>query len=416
MSSRCCPIRCNAVASSSDLGRKPKTRSSSRYGTRWAARSGSSAEHPGGAHVAANLPRSRSQFRRDRYGRCVTATATPFFGSDLPIVAAPMAGGPSTTALVAAAAKAGAFGFVAGGYKAPDALNTEMAELRRRNVLFGVNLFVPNPSDITEAEYRRYARELAQEGEPYGLDLAAAPLVVQDDDQWQAKVDVLLASPPLVVSFTFGLPEPAALHALQAAGSIVLATVTTLGEARAAEEIGVDGLVVQGSRAGGHSATFDPRRPIVEAPTGDLVRAFASESKLPMIAAGGITSSVEARTLLDAGAVGVAVGTLLLRTDESGASQTHKDALVAPEFNETVITHAFTGRPARALRNGFIDRHEQSAPFGYPALHHLTRPLRAAAAAAGRPDEVHLWAGTGFRAARPGPAAGAVAALAADLG
>lgn len=100
-----------------------------------------------------------------------------------------------------------------------------------------------------------------------------------------------------------------------------------------------------------------------------------------------------------AGAEAVAIGTLLLRTHESGASQTHKDALADPAFTETVITHAFTGRPARGLRNEFIDRHEPTAPFGYPALHHLTRPLRQAAAKAGDAERLHLWAGTGFRAA-----------------
>ncbi|NUP54006.1 MAG: nitronate monooxygenase, partial [Catenulispora sp.] len=136
----------------------------------------------------------------------------------------------------------------------------------------------------------------------------------------------------------------------------------------------------------------------------EVVREVRAAVGLPVVAGGGVTDARDASELLRAGAEAVAVGTLLLRTDESGASQTHKDALADPAFTETTITHAFTGRPARGLRNGFIDRHEATAPFGYPAIHHLTRPLRQAAAKAGDADRLHLWAGTGFRAAQTGPA------------
>jgi nitronate monooxygenase len=119
--------------------------------------------------------------------------------------------------------------------------------------------------------------------------------------------------------------------------------------------------------------------------------------------------------VLSAGAAGAVVGTLLLRCDESGASRTHQDALADPRFSQTVMTRAFTGRPARALSNGFIARHEAGAPLGYPAIHHLTSGLRRAAAQAGDPDRVHLWSGTGFRAARSGPAAQILSSLVAGF-
>ena len=117
---------------------------------------------------------------------------------------------------------------------------------------------------------------------------------------------------------------------------------------------------------------------------------------LPVVAGGGVDGPAAARELFEAGADAVAVGTLLLRTDESGASQVHKDALAGGRLTETVITKAFTGRPARGLRNAFIEAHEDHAPFGYPAIHHLTRGLRQAAVRAGDAERVHLWAGTGF--------------------
>ncbi|MFD7025663.1 nitronate monooxygenase, partial [Promicromonospora sukumoe] len=135
---------------------------------------------------------------------------------------------------------------------------------------------------------------------------------------------------------------------------------------------------------------------------------------LPVVAAGGVDGPDAVRDLLAAGAQAVAVGTLLLRTDESGASATYQAALAASDRG-TVVTRAFTGRPARAVRNGFVDRHDDAAPVGYPAIHHLTRDLRRRAAAAGDAERLHLWAGTGYRRAAPGPASDVVRALAAAL-
>jgi NAD(P)H-dependent flavin oxidoreductase YrpB (nitropropane dioxygenase family) len=195
----------------------------------------------------------------------------------------------------------------------------------------------------------------------------------------------------------------------------VLVTATTVAEARAGLEVGADALVVQGSEAGAHSGTHDPYRTITPTPTGDLVRAVVAATGLPVVAAGGVDGPAGVVRLLEAGAGAVAVGTLLLRTDECGVSQTHKDALADPAFEETVITRAFTGRPARALRNRFVERHGASAPVGYPAVHHLTRALRQAAAAAGDAQRLHLWAGTGYRNARTGPARAVVDALAGEL-
>jgi NAD(P)H-dependent flavin oxidoreductase YrpB (nitropropane dioxygenase family) len=133
---------------------------------------------------------------------------------------------------------------------------------------------------------------------------------------------------------------------------------------------------------------------------------------LPIIAAGGVDGPAAVTQLLGAGAGAVAVGTLLLRTDEAGTSPTHRAALADARFDTTVITRAFTGRPARGLLNGFVERHDASAPVGYPAIHHLTRALRQKAAQAGDAQRLHLWAGTGYRNATEGPASDVVARLA----
>lgn len=338
--------------------------------------------------------------------------ARPLLNSPLPIVAAPMAGGPSTVALARAVASAGAFPFLAGGYKTEDALAEEIDELRPLGVEFGVNLFVPSAEPVDVAEFAAYAEELTTEAGEYRLELDPAP--VADDDRWGQKLALLVARPVPVVSLTFGLPDPGDIRALQRVGSRVLATVTTPGEARLAQDAGVDGLIVQGASAGGHSATFDPARIPVSVATDELVRRVrqeVEEADLPVIAAGGVDGARAVRALLDAGAQAVAIGTLLLRTDEAGTSPAHQEALANPAFRETVVTRAFTGRPARALRNGFVDRHPD-APTAYPAVHHLTRPLRQAAARAGDADRLHLWAGTGWRKAATGPAADVIRELA----
>lgn len=334
----------------------------------------------------------------------------PLLKSRLPIAAAPMAGGPTTTVLALAVAEAGGFPFLAGGYKTPEALGVEIKQLQASGHPFGVNLFVPTDPTVDEDAFRSYARELQPDAGRYGLTLDPRP--VQDEDFWDQKVALLLQDPVPVISLTFALPEPAVIAALQRAGSRILASVTTAGEAQQAEAAGVDGLVVQGPSAGGHSATFAPERRIDPISTEDLVRTVRAGTRLPVIAAGGVDGPEALRGLLDAGAEAAAVGTLLLLADEAGTSPTHRTALADAAYTETVLTRAFTGRPARALRNGFIDRHEQHALNAYPAVHHLTRALRQAAGKAGDSGTLHLWAGTGWRSAPGGPAAGIVGWLA----
>ena len=325
-----------------------------------------------------------------------------------------MAGGGSSSALIAATAEAGAFAFLPGGYRTPEALATDITALTAAGVRFGVNLFRVDPTPITPARYAAYGAELQPEADPYGLALSAIPLQA-DDDGWAEKLAVLLAHPVPWVSTTFGMPSAAELASLHGVGSRVAVTVTTVAEARRAEGLGVDLLILQGACAGGHCGTFDPGREISDAPTPDLVRAVRARCALPVVAGGGVDGPGTVRAILAAGAEAAVVGTLLLRSHESGASRTHQDALVDPRFTHTVITRAFTGRPARGLLNGFIERHEAAAPLGYPAIHHLTTGLRRAAAGAGDPDRVHLWAGTGFRAARREPAAQILSSLAVGL-
>lgn len=322
-------------------------------------------------------------------------------GSSAPVVAAPMAGGPTTPALVLAATHAGSAGFLAGGYLTPQALADQVDTVRAGTAGYGVNLFAPHPEPVDPAAYARYRELLLPLAASYEVDLPASP--VEDDDGWAGKVEVLCGSAPPVVSFTFGPPDPAAADALRAAGCALLQTVTSAAEAARAAELGMDGLVVQSADAGGHWGTFTPGRPPARLRLPELVRAVRAVVDLPILAAGGVGTGADAAAALAAGAEGVAVGTLLLRSPEAGTNPAHRLGL-GQDRGEPITTTAFSGRPAGALVNAFLVDHEGNGPLGYPALHHLTGPIRRAAAARTDPEHVNLWAGAGYRHATERPA------------
>jgi nitronate monooxygenase len=330
----------------------------------------------------------------------------------IPVIAAPMSGGPTTPRMVAAAARAGSFGFLAGGYKPPAVLAEQVSEVRRSTAMFGVNLFAPNPLRVDPEEYRGYADAIRGEGDLYGLDLSAIP-PREDEDDWNRKIDLLLADPVPVVSFTFGIPDPSVLAWLRGRGTLTVQTVTSVEEARLAADRGADVLAVQGTEAGGHYATVAPRRSLENLPAlPDLIRSVRSVVDLPVIAAGGIGDARAVRRVVDSGAEAAMVGTVLLLTDESGASDTYKQKLENSPDSATIVTRAFTGRPARGLPNIFTELYDPVAPFGYPAVHHLTSSMRKAAAAAGDSERINLWAGTGHHQARREPVADTLARLA----
>ncbi|MFV5998778.1 nitronate monooxygenase [Streptomyces sp. NPDC056231] len=200
-------------------------------------------------------------------------------GVDAPILAAPMAGGPSTPALVTAAARANGLGFLAGGYRTADALAEQIARVRSDGVSFGVDLFAPNPLPIDPEAFRRYARAIAPEAQTHDVDVQAVG-IVEDDDHWSEKIDLLLSDPVLVVSFTFAVPDVAVIASLRAAGTLVVQTVTSPEEARLAAEAGADVLAVQASAAGGHSGTFTPQRIPAAIPLPDLLAQVRQEVSL----------------------------------------------------------------------------------------------------------------------------------------
>ena len=326
-----------------------------------------------------------------------------------PIVVAPMAGGPSTPGLVTAAAEAGAVGFLAAGYKTPDTVALEVAELRASRLRYGLNIFVPSPRPAGVAQLAEYRRALGPEAERYGVELP--PLRLDDDDHFAAKVAIAVDAAVPLVSFTFGVPEAAVVTALRHAGCSVWVTVTDAAEARRAAAAGPDGLIAQAGSAGGHSATTSPGGYDGSSTAPGVVREVVAAGELPVIAAGGTGTAADVRRALAAGAVAVQAGTAFLLADEAGTRAVQRAAMQSGRFTATTVTRAFTGQPARALGNRFTDTYSPIAPLGYPAVHHLTAPIRAAAARQGDPEAINLWAGTAHADARPGPAGAIVRRL-----
>lgn len=320
-----------------------------------------------------------------------------------PVIVAPMAGGPTTPELAAAGSTAGGLGFLAAGYLTADALAEKITAARGLTTeALGVNLFAVQPSAGTSEQIQDYAAALAGEAQRYGVALGDPRY---DDDAWAAKLDVVLDLRPEVVSFTFGLPGAQEIARLRGAGITTVGTVTTLDEARLAVARGVDALAVQGPGAGGHRGTFDPAAAPASQPLDQLLAEVLDAVDVPVAAAGGLVSAADVARVLAAGAVVVQLGTAFLLADESGSSPVHRAALQSPEFTETVVTRAFSGRYARGLRNRFIVEHDAQAPLGYPEIHYLTSPVRKASVAAGDPNATNVWAGIGWREAVPGTAA-----------
>jgi len=335
-------------------------------------------------------------------------------GIEHAVILAPMAGGAGTPALAAAVSAAGGLGSLGAAYLSPGQIEAAAAEVRRATDRpFAVNLFVGGAAGRTHDAGPMLALLARWHA---GLGIEPPRLPPMPADPFDAQVEAVLRARVPVFSFTFGIPDRAVLAELRRSGVLVMGTATTVAEAVALEEAGVDAVVAQGSEAGGHRGTFAAPLEAALVGTLALVPQVADAVGVPVVASGGIMDGrgiVAARAL---GAAAVQLGTAFLATDESGAPDAYRAAVLRGRDDATTVTRAFSGRPARGLRNRFIEEVDGGGvpipPF--PLQNSLTRPLRAAAAAAGEADALSLWAGQGVGLARAGSAAALVARLAAE--
>ena len=335
-------------------------------------------------------------------------------GIEYPVVQAPMGGGASTPELVAAVSEAGGLGSLACGYLPPAAIGEAAAEVRRRTGRpFAVNLFAPLPPPSS-----RGAEEMLGVLARFHAELGIEPprLPEQPVQRFEEQAEAVLALRPAAFSFTFGIPPAGLLARFRAAGVLLLGTATTVAEALALEEAGVDVVVAQGSEAGGHRGTF--LHPFEHGMVGTLalVPQVVDAVRVPVIAAGGIMDGRGIAAVLALGAAAASLGTAFLACPECGVPPAYKDAIRAAGDDGTIVTRAFSGRPCRMVRNRFVEEVGHLDVPDYPLQNALTQPLRRAAGQVGNTAFLGLLAGQGSSRATTLPAAELVRRLADDTG
>ena len=323
-----------------------------------------------------------------------------------PVIQGPMGGGPSTPELIAAVSNAGGLGSLGAAYQKPDEITETIRRIKSlTSKPFNVNLFCGAWNRNSHNDAQPMLDLLAEIHETLGLPTPILPQV--PPDPFDAQLEAILDAAAPIFSFTFGIPSPEAIARIKGRGVTILGTATTVEEARILTEAGVDAIIAQGAQAGAHRGTFAGSFESSMVPTLDLVRGIRSISPLPVIAAGGIMDGRDLAAALQAGASAAALGTAFLTCPECGSPEAHKQAVLDSRKDTTVITRAFSGRPARGLANTFIaklaGREEIILP--YPLQNALTRAMRTAAGKLGLSGYLSLWAGTGVARARALPAA-----------
>jgi nitronate monooxygenase len=324
-------------------------------------------------------------------------------GLRLPLIQAPMAGGPSSLELVIAATSAGALGSFGFAYTQPDEMKRQAAAVRAKtDRAFGINLFVAPLPDAIPAEAQRaaldalarYYRELDLPAPepvkpPYAPDLEAQLAAVEDIR-------------PRVFTVHLGCIAP---QRFQSRGILVGGSANCVAEAKKLESLGYDFVIAQGGEAGGHRGSYlrDP----YESLTGTLAltRLIMRAVRVPVVAAGGIMDGAGIAAVLALGAQAAQLGTAFVPCPESGAAPPHKDALLAATEDDTRITEKFSGKPARGIANRFLREMADAPQLAFPAQNQITGKLRVAAAKAGKADYIALWAGQAAPLGRRLPAA-----------
>lgn len=352
--------------------------------------------------------------------RCqVQSSLIDRLGLSVPLIQAPMAG-VSTPALAAAVAEQGALGSIGIGATDANGARAMIEETRARTSrAFNVNVFVHGNATVDHEREAAWLHWLTPVFAQFGAKPPTALRTIYksfaDDPDMLA---MLLALAPPVISFHFGLPSSDIISALRGRGISLMATATSLGEAREIEAAGIDAIVAQGIEAGGHRGVFDPVAPDDGLGTIALTRLLVLETRLPVIAAGGIMDGAGIASILDLGAVAAQLGTAFIACPESAADDAYRAALAGPGAYHTSLTSLISGRPARALANRFTELDAAVGNFrppDYPIAYDAGKALHAAAKATGEHGFGAQWAGQGAPLARAMPAAELVQVLRDEL-
>ncbi|MBC5638720.1 nitronate monooxygenase [Ornithinibacillus sp. BX22] len=325
---------------------------------------------------------------------------------EYPIIQAPMAGGITTSKLVAEVSNSGGLGMIGAGYMTPVQIQEQIREIRQlTSKPFGINLFVPNYFNVIENQIKSANRPLNQIREQLNLKPKVSfeiPNSHDVSDTFMEQIKVVIEEKIPICSFTFGIPSHEVMAELKKSHITLMGTATTVREAVENEKAGMDIVVVQGSEAGGHRGSFidSDRESLVGLMS--LIPQVVDNVKIPVVAAGGIMDGRGLMASICLGAKGVQMGTAFLTCVESGANQVHKEAILSANEDYTVLTRSFSGKWARGIKNKFIlemQEHETILP-DFPVQNTLTQDIRKTSAARNNPDFMSLWSGQNLRLAK----------------
>jgi nitronate monooxygenase len=344
-------------------------------------------------------------------------TLRELFGIDIPIIQAPMAG-VQAGALAAAVSEAGALGSLPCAMLTLEAMRNELdlvAGRTRKPV--NVNFFCHVPPQPDPAREEKWREALSPFYRELGIDASSIPTGPGRAPFSEQAADGLEPYRPAVVSFHFGLPSVSLVARVKSWGSKVIASATTVEEARWLEARGADAVIAQGVEAGGHRGMFLTSDLTTQVGTFALLPQVVAAVKVPVIAAGGIADARGVAAAMALGAAGVQVGTAFLCCEEATTTALHRAALKSVAARHTALTNVFTGRPARGIVNRVIREVGpiSSAVPEFPLATSAIAPLRAKAEAAGSSDFSPLWSGQNASGCRDVPAAQIVRSLAAGI-
>ncbi len=332
-------------------------------------------------------------------------------GVEIPVIKAPMAGGPSSPELVAAVSNAGGLGSIGGGYLTPDILEKQIREVKSQtNNPFGVNLFITDPDKEITAPGTNISEKLSSYATELGVELTGQVAPFPD---FEKQFEVVLDNKVRVFSFTFGIPEKKYTEELKRNNIFVIGTATSVGEAIALQNAGCDAVVAQGYEAGGHRGSFDVENGLPLVGTIALVPQIADRLNIPVIASGGIMDGRGIYASLSLGASAVQMGTAFLACEEANVNQSWVELLLSSEDVSTVLTNAYTGKFARGIKTRFtseMQQFEKEIPE-YPSQHQHTRELRVKAKELNNSEFMSFWAGQGSAMSRKTSAKGLIEEL-----
>lgn len=330
-----------------------------------------------------------------------------FFGIELPVIQAPMAG-VQASELAIAVSNAGGLGSLPCAMLTPDSLRAELTAITAQTSRpYNVNFFCHTPATPNAAREAKWRAALAPYYAEFGIDPNTVPAGGGRVPFSCEFADLLAAFRPAVVSFHFGLPSPELLQRVKSWGAKVLSSATTVAEARWLEANGADAIIAQGLEAGGHRGIFLSEDLTTQIGTMALLPQVLRAVRVPVIAAGGIADAQGVKAALALGAAGVQVGTSYLLCPEVSTTALHRAALKSERAQHTVLTNLLTGRPARGIYNRLMKelRPLSDAPPAFPLATAALAPLKTAAEKLGRDDFSNLWSGQNASGCREIPAA-----------